>query len=74
VGGWVGGCLGKKVSLRTTSLRDVVKKEKYLYLYALRGCVRTVRIVPLNNLGCAALSFLITPMFTIFRHFLPPRK
>jgi hypothetical protein len=51
-----------------------IKKEKYLYLYALRGCVRTVRIVPLNNLGCAALSFLITPMFTIFRHFLPPRK
>jgi hypothetical protein len=40
--------------------------EKYLYLYALRGCVRPLRIVPLNNLCCAAQSFLITIMFTIF--------
>jgi hypothetical protein len=31
-------------------------------------------IVPLNNLCCATLSFLITLMFTIFWHFLPPRK
>jgi hypothetical protein len=28
----VGGCLGKKVSLRTTSLRDVVKNLTIPYL------------------------------------------
>jgi hypothetical protein len=39
-------------------------KEKYLYPYALRGCVRPLRIVPLKNLCCAARSFLITPIFT----------
>jgi hypothetical protein len=48
--------------------------EKYLYPYALRGCVRPLKIVPLNNLYCAAQSFLISPMFTILRHFLPPRQ
>jgi hypothetical protein len=34
VGGWVvGGCLGKKVSLRTTSLRDVVKNTKLVRVF-----------------------------------------
>jgi hypothetical protein len=42
-------------------------KEKYLYPYALRGCVRPLRIVPLNNLCCAARPFLIAPLFTIFK-------
>jgi hypothetical protein len=40
----------------------VENKEKYMYLYVLRGCLRPLRIVPLNNLCCAAWFFLITPI------------
>jgi hypothetical protein len=49
-------------------------KEKYLYPYALRGCVRPVRIVPLNNICLLLRPFSLLQCLLFFDTVCPLEK
>jgi hypothetical protein len=52
----------------------VEKDQQVLQLGKTITIAKSIQILILYISEFAALSFFITPMFTIFVHFLPPRK